>query len=185
MPRVSTSARGSPPSCQTISNRSFGDLAGDRALADQIDDCPKLCGRNRRRRNVTALLVEPPEQFVDHPVGGKLAVTGLVGEPCQHGFVEIRALAFGHQHAGVVGRKPKADDEAGLLLSGNSGRSAFSSSTYACVNSSGRKPGGLSWRSDAPLIHCLHRRSRPDRTRLINGGRHDNGDLARVDGADR
>ena len=59
----------------------LGDLAGDRALADQIDDRAELRGRDRRGRDVAAFLVEAAEQLVDHPVGRELAVARLVGEP--------------------------------------------------------------------------------------------------------
>ena len=94
----------------------LGDLAGDRALADQADDRSQLRRRHRRVRDVAAFLVEAPEQLVDHPVGGELAVARLVGKTREHGFVEHRALALGHQHAGIVGRQAEAFDEARLLL---------------------------------------------------------------------
>ncbi len=116
MPRASTSARGSPPSCQTISNRSFAILPEMVPSPIRSTMAAELSGRHRRARNIPALLVEPPEQFVDHPVGGELAVAGLVGKSGQHGFKEVRALAFGHQHAGVVGRQAEVGDEARLLL---------------------------------------------------------------------
>src|SRR6202012_4423062 len=90
--------------------------AGDRALADQIDDRGQLRRRDRRARNIPAFLVETAEQLVDHPVGGELAVTLLVTELGQYRFVEHGAVAFGDQHAGIVQRQSELGDEARLLL---------------------------------------------------------------------
>ena len=81
MPRASTSARGIAALGPDDLEQVLGDLAGDGALADQVDDGAKLLGRDRRARNIPAFLVETAEQFVDHPVGGELAVARLVGEP--------------------------------------------------------------------------------------------------------
>ena len=49
MPRLSTSARGSPPSVQTISNRSLAILPEITLLADEVDDGAELAGRDRAR----------------------------------------------------------------------------------------------------------------------------------------
>src|SRR5439155_1802272 len=56
----------------------FCDLAGDRPLADQVDDGGELLGGHRRAGNIPAFLVETAEQLVDHSVGGEFAVAGLV-----------------------------------------------------------------------------------------------------------
>src|SRR3954466_10259049 len=92
------------------------DLARYRALTDQVDDRRQLRRRHRRCRNIVAFFVETPEQLVDHPIGRELAVARLVAKAREHGFVKHRALALGHQHAGIIGRQAEALDEARLLL---------------------------------------------------------------------
>ena len=62
-------------------------------------------------------LFEPSEQLVDHPVGGGLAIASF-GDDLE----ELRALALGDEHVGVVGRKLVAADEALPLLVGQLGQ---------------------------------------------------------------
>ena len=111
MPRASTIARGSPPSLQTISNRSLAILPEIDALADQVEDRAELRGGDRRVRNLLAFLVQPAGQLVDHPVGRSLGVAPL-GDRLE----EVRGRALGHQHAGVIGREPVSLHEPRLLL---------------------------------------------------------------------
>ena len=79
----------------------LGDLAGDRLLADQVDDAAELRGRDGRVLDAVALPVQPPEQLVDDPVRGGLAVP-----PLGRGFKEVGRGALGHEHAGVIGERP-------------------------------------------------------------------------------
>src|SRR3569623_394386 len=94
----------------------LGDLAGDRALADQIDNARQLIGGHRRGRDGDAFLVQPAEQLVDDPVRRQFAFARLVGKLRQHRLVEVGALAFRHQNAGIIGREAKIGDETGALL---------------------------------------------------------------------
>src|ERR1700756_3670616 len=85
----------------------FRDLAGDGALPDQVNDRSQLGGRNRRGDDRKALLVKPPEQLIDHPIGGKLAVPFFVPEPGKHRFEEVSALALSNQNTRVIRRQAK------------------------------------------------------------------------------
>jgi hypothetical protein len=78
----------------------LGDLAGDGAVLDHVDDGAELLGRNRRVA-MPCLPCSGAEQLVDDPVGGHLAVAAL-GD-----FLEIVGdRLFGDQHRGVVGVRP-------------------------------------------------------------------------------
>src|SRR5262245_6831517 len=88
----------------------LGDLAGDGARGDEIDDGAKLAGRYGRLIDRHPLPVEAPEQLVDHPVGGDLAIA-----PLCHGLEEVRALPLGHQDPGIVGGELELAHEARLL----------------------------------------------------------------------
>src|SRR5262245_44145450 len=94
----------------------LGNLAGDGALPDQVDNRTQLLGGDRRTLNIPAFLVETAEQFVDHPVRRHLAVALLVGKLRQHGFIEVRALALGDQHAGIIGGQGEVGGKARLFL---------------------------------------------------------------------
>src|SRR5262245_45183514 len=91
----------------------LGDLAGDRALAHQIEQRAKLRNRDRRRNDIPALLVEPAEQLVDHPVRRGLGVA-----PVADRLEEVGGLAFRDQHVGIIGREPIVPDQARSLLVG-------------------------------------------------------------------
>ena len=77
---------------------------------------PKLPAETGDADDLLAFLVQPPEQFVDHPIGCDLGVAGLVRELRQHRLEEVRALALGHQHARIIRREAELGDEARLLL---------------------------------------------------------------------
>ncbi len=81
----------------------FGDLAGDGALADQIEDRAELRGRHRRCRDILALAIEPTGKLVDHPIGGELRVAQRRSRRSADHRLEIfGGLALGDEHVGVV-----------------------------------------------------------------------------------
>ncbi len=55
----------------------LGDLAGDVAPRDQVDQAAELLGADRARGDVVAFLVEAAEKLVDDPVRRLLAVAAL------------------------------------------------------------------------------------------------------------
>src|SRR5262249_5209777 len=89
----------------------FGDLAGNRAVLDQIEHLTKLSGRYRRHRNIFAFLVQTAEQFIDHPVRRRFAVAAFGNR-----FEIVRGFALSDQHAGIVSRHRELTYEARLLL---------------------------------------------------------------------
>jgi hypothetical protein len=109
-PRLSTSSFGSPPSFQTISNRSLAILP-EMVPSDQVDHAAELGGRDRRFFNGFAGLVQRAKQIVDDPVRRKLAVAAL-----GHQLEVIRDRLFGNEHRRIIGRKAEFLDEPGLLV---------------------------------------------------------------------
>src|SRR6185312_16834704 len=85
----------------------LGNLAGNRAVRDQVEDAAELRGGYRRGRDFLALFIKPPEQVVDHPVRGSLRVAAL-----RYRLEVIGGLAFGHQHGSVIGRQAELGDES-------------------------------------------------------------------------
>ena len=59
----------------------LGDLAGDRAGGDEIDDAAELRGGDRAGADVEPFLVQAAEQLVDDPVRGGFAVAALSNLP--------------------------------------------------------------------------------------------------------
>ena len=129
MPRVSTMVRGSPPSCQTISNRSLAILPEMVPSPIRSTIAPSCAAETGEAPIDLPFLVEPAEQLVDHPVGGELAVAIAVAELCQHRLEEVGGLPLGDQHAGVIRRQAIVGDEARLLLVRQFRQVALSSAT--------------------------------------------------------
>ncbi len=102
MPRASTIARGSPPSAQTISNRSLAILPEIVPSAIRSRMAPSCAAETGDAAMSRAFLVEPAEQLVDHPVGGELRSRRARAPPPANGLEIVRGLALGDQHAGVV-----------------------------------------------------------------------------------
>ncbi len=94
----------------------FGDLAGNRAGGDQVEDRAELRGRHWRIQNVAPFLVEPAGELVDHPVGGRLGIARRAVGLLRHRLEEVSSLALGGENAGIVGGKPVFAREAALLL---------------------------------------------------------------------
>ena len=113
MPRLSTSSRGSPPSVQTISNRSLAILPEIVPSLMRSMMAPSCVGRNRRVLDALAGLVQRAEQIVDHPVGGRLAVAAL-----GHLLEIVGDRLFRDQDRGVVGRQAERRDQPRLLVVG-------------------------------------------------------------------
>ncbi len=75
----------------------LGNLAGNRTFLDQVDHCGKLCRRHRQFLDALASLVECPEQIIDYPVGGQLAVT-----PLGNSLIIIGDGLFSYQDRGII-----------------------------------------------------------------------------------
>jgi hypothetical protein len=136
MPRASTIPAGSPPSVQTISNRSLAILPEISPAGDQVQHAAQL----RRETGLSAIsrpfLVQPAEQLVDHPVRRLLAVAAL-----RHGLEEGGGIQFGRQHARVIVGQAEVGHEPRLLGVGQFRHGGAMSSTQACSISSGSRSG--------------------------------------------
>src|SRR5215813_10354827 len=93
----------------------LGDLAGDRALPDQIKDRAELGGRDRRAGDVLAFLVETAEQLVDHPVGGALGVAAPTVRLPDDRLEIVGDLPPGDEPARIVFEKPEILHETDRL----------------------------------------------------------------------
>jgi hypothetical protein len=65
-----------------------------------------------------AFLVEAAEQFVDHPVGRRLAIAFWIVEPLDDLLEIVGGGALGDEHASVISRQAVLIHEAVLLFVG-------------------------------------------------------------------
>src|SRR5689334_7204570 len=89
----------------------LGDLSGNRAGGDQVEDRAELRCRHRRGGDVLALLVESTRELIDHPIRGYFRIAALRG--C---FEEVGHLPLRHQNTGVVSGEAVLAGETPLLL---------------------------------------------------------------------
>ena len=106
----------------------LGDLAGDGAVGNQVDQAAELRGTDRAVGDLQIVGVQAAEEVTGDPVGGDLRVAfGTVG--IHHGFIELGGLPLGDQHTRIIFAQAKLATKRAAFLSGSSGRLAAISST--------------------------------------------------------
>ena len=116
IPRASTSTRGSPPSIQTISNRSLAILPEMVPSPIRSMIAASWDADTGDAAMSQALFVEASEQFVDHPVGGNFPIASRGRKTGQNRLVEVGALMLVDKHGCVIRCQAEIRDEPCLLL---------------------------------------------------------------------